>query len=178
MKLNVDTIPLFDGIEDAKIKTEASKEGFFGGSSDLNNAFEIREGLMVEKPQGPAEIYLDKINSYLIKRDFPLTETTDTEVNFSMRQNNKESRDALKKNIVKKLAEKAKIVSEANKRKKRMAMREYNRKNPTRIIERSEGFVGKCQAMGSRDGVGLVQCVRRGPPVDFSNFYDETYKMA
>ena len=178
MKVNVDTIPLFDGIEDAKIKTEASKEGFFGGSSDLNNAYVLREGLMVEKPPGPAEIYLDKINSYLIKRDFPLTEETETEVKINLNQNNKKSRNELKKDIVQKLAKKAANILASNKKKKRKAMQEYHRKNPTKIIERTEGFKGQCRGMGSRDGVGLVQCVRRGPPVDFSNFYDETYKMA
>ena len=177
MKVNVDTIPIFDGIDDAKIKTEASKEGFLGGWSDLNNAYVLREGLMVERPLGPAEIYLDKINSYLIKRDFPLTEETETEVKFNLNQNNKKSRNELKTDIVQKLAKKAAIILASNKKKKRMAMQEHYSKNPTKIIERTEGFKGQCHGMGSRDGVGLVQCVRRGPPVDFSNFYDETYQF-
>ena len=41
-------------------------------------------------------------------------------------------------------------------------MQEYHRKNPTKIIERTEGF-------------RFRKSVEK--PIDFSNFYDETYQF-
>ena len=119
MKFNVDTIPIFDGIENAKIKTEASKEGFLG--TELNN---VREGLM-----SPAEVFLDKSNSYLIEKGSPLTDTinaTETEVKITANKNINE----LKRNIIKKLEEKALLK-----------MKERKKAKPTKTIERRDGFV-------------------------------------
>ena len=142
MKINIDTIPI----------TEAIQEGFFGGH--LHNAYELREGM-----KSPNEIYLNKINSYLIKKDFPLNDATETEVRINLNQNNEKSRNELKRDIIKKMEERAAVVNESNKKKNKKAAEEYARKNPTKTIEKRDGF-------------------RVEKPRDFSNFYDETYNFS
>ena len=93
------------------INIKASKDGF-SSHSDIHNASKIpyfyREGFL--QPKNETLIHLENINSYLINKDFPITEETETEVSIKLKKNTEKGRKKAKNAIIKKIEEAAGII--------------------------------------------------------------------
>lgn len=153
VKLNLDikNTPLLDGIEE-NINIKASKDGF-SSHSDIHNASKIpyfyREGFL--QPKNETLIHLENINSYLINKDFPITEETETEVSIKLENNTEKGRKKAKNAIIKKIEEAAGII---------LKKKKYRKKEEQRKKKRT---------------VEVKEAMNLRPKVDFDSMYDETY---